>query len=100
MARPSTPNFNAPDTSSGNSVTTSIRIGRPVHAQQPALQVNLAQILGYRRNPVLGRSGHHHRGGSRTINEVVELAQLHPFQVPYRKPEQIAPVVLALARCG
>src|SRR5665213_1003437 len=98
MARARTPNFNPPQTSSGNSVTTSIRIGRPVHAQDPALQVDLAQILGYRRNPVLNGSGHHHHGVARSVNEVVELAQLHSLQIPYPEPEQIAAVVLALAR--
>ena len=33
-----------------------------------------------------------------SFDEVVEPAQLHPFQIPHREPEQIAPVVLALAR--
>src|SRR5580698_10496648 len=98
MARPSTPNFNPPATSSGNSVTTSMRIGRPVHAQATAFQIDLAQILGYRRDPELVRADPHHHGAAGSIDEVVQPAQLHPFQIPHHESDQVRAVVLALAR--
>src|SRR5882724_11092826 len=108
MARPSTPNFSAPSTISGKSVTTSTRMttpacllehGRPVDHDLARRQIHFRQIRFRGGHPVLlpSAAAYDHQLAAGRLHEVRDLAERDPFEVRHAQADEIRLIKLALA---